>query len=163
VHILILMMNYFVTFLVIATVICVSMNYCWISSSASFIVVHLVFLLHDLYRVGSDITLLLFSQILVVVTMVVSCWKLEQYRKHSFLHMHHMQRISEELKVIFQELPEGAIVLEKEKHKIILVNQEFKQLLRSDHYCDKFLQHKLFRALISSSMQGPREARLLSL
>lgn len=78
------------------------------------------------HNFGDVVTTLIVA--LILCLLIYSCYVMELRDKNMYLQMHTVQRMSEELKNIFINLPEGVVLINEENSEVSLGNYEFLRL-----------------------------------
>eukprot|EP00347_Sterkiella_histriomuscorum_P013700 403363702 len=104
-------------------------NFQWIFTSLSMFLSTILLSIYFVVRFKFRDALFISLIIGFVILAIYACYFYEKILKESFLQIHQIKTMNEELKVIFDQLPEGVILFDPNSNKIALVNKEFKKLM----------------------------------
>ena len=107
------------------------LNFRWFITSLSIITTSFILLVYYwLYMHFRDLTN--FTALIGMISgLIYASYIHERNLKLSFLQLHQIKTMNEELKRIFDEFPEGIVLFDQKTKKLGLVNQEFLDLFSS--------------------------------
>eukprot|EP00347_Sterkiella_histriomuscorum_P016734 403352055 len=121
------------------------LNYSWILTSVAMILSTLgYFLFYGIVIDFHDLTS--FAQVLTYMVLTIyACYFYEKKLKLAFIQLYQIKTMNNELKILFDQLPEGIVLYNPESNKISLANSEFIRLF-------KLLQGNQTQAVLSDQV-----------
>ena len=106
------------------------MNYCWVATALSLIAITIYSLVYyctvvnycnlsDFSMVGS-----------LTIVSIYACFFYEKRLKLYFIQLQENKQMHEDMGKVFDNIPEGVVILSRQTHEVKLANQEFKKLFR---------------------------------